>query len=94
MVRRVIAHRVVHNGTVHRLCVVDITGDGIRITPFDSETAATPFVDGTVFVLSADKPLSECCWAVSAEDAVFAVSDSIVDEWPSSPGVLRIITVR
>lgn len=78
--RRVLAHRIVYRGAVHRLCTVDIAGADISIIPFTQETAATPFVDGTVLVLSASA-LPALCWPDTASDAVLAALPHIVDEW-------------
>ena len=61
--RRVLAHRVVHAGRVYRLAIADISGPEIVVEPFSVETAGTPFVDGTVFILSASSMTHAPEWA-------------------------------
>lgn len=48
---RVLAQRVVYDGRIFRLSVVDISGGRVVIEPFVVETASTPFVNGTVTVV-------------------------------------------
>lgn len=75
-----LAHRIVYRGIVYRLSTVDIAGAAVSIVPFAEETAATPFVDGTVLVLSASA-LPAMRWPDTASDAVLASLPRIVDEW-------------
>ena len=45
-----LAHRVVHDGRVLGLSVVQAGASGISVQPFSGETAGTAFVDGTLIV--------------------------------------------
>ena len=62
MNKRLLANRVVHNGSMHPLSLVEISqneGSGlwtVKISPFVSETHSTSFVDGTLVVESDTKP--------------------------------------
>ncbi|MDE6542290.1 MAG: hypothetical protein K2L74_09775 [Muribaculaceae bacterium] len=80
--RRVLAHRVVHGEAIFRMAIVDATGPDIVIEPFKAETAATPFVSGTVFVLSG-KCFPDIQPASCASDAMLAHTPDIVDTLPA-----------
>ncbi len=47
---KILAHRVVRGGVIHGLSVVRADNTGVDVKPFEAETAATAFVDGTVVV--------------------------------------------
>ena len=49
-VLRYLAHRVVHEGRIAGLSVVEAREEGISVQPFDGETASTAFVDGTLII--------------------------------------------
>ena len=86
--RRVLAHRGVHAGKVYRLAIADISGPEIVVEPFSVETAGTPFVDGTVFILSASSMTYAPEWAGNASEAVLAAVPEILDCIPDSiPGI-------
>lgn len=52
------------------------------------ETAGTPFVDGTVFILSASSMTHAPEWAGNASEAVLAAVPEILDCIPDSiPGI-------
>lgn len=80
--RRVLAHRVVCGNEIFRMAIVDVNGSDIVVEPFKAETAATPFVSGTVFVLS-----GKCFPAIQpasyASDAILAHTPDIVDSLPT-----------
>lgn len=59
---RLLARRVEHAGRVYPLSLVEATlgADGlwrVAVTPFERETAATPYHSGTVRVADPDNPL-------------------------------------
>ena len=80
--RRALAHRVVHRGVVHRLAVVDISGDDISVASFDRESASTPFVDGTVVVASRGSEWPHVEWPRGTADAQLLVLPEIIDCYP------------
>lgn len=80
--RRALAHRVVHRGVVHRLAVVDISGDEIIVRPFCAETASTPFVDGTIVVAARGCVWPHVTWPHSAADAQLLVIPEIIESYP------------
>lgn len=49
--QRALARRVLCDGRVYSLAIVDISGGKAIVEPFTVETAATPFVDATVEVV-------------------------------------------
>lgn len=52
--KKILAHRVVHQGVAHKMAVAEIASDGrsVAIAPFERECAGTVFVPGTVEVVS------------------------------------------
>lgn len=71
--KRALARCVVHCGRSYTLSIVDISGDEIIVEPFVRETPATPFVDGTVYIVRRGTLPEEAKWPANAGEAQLVI---------------------
>ena len=77
--RKILTRTLLHNGRVDSLMLVDATHSGIRISPFEFETANTIFFDGIALLLRDD---------TAAVAAIASLERNILSAMPRSKNFL------
>ena len=69
---KILVRRVIHRGHTFGLSLVEITDEDVKISPFEHETSATRFVDGTIRILR-EGYKSKSDWHVAGDNPVLII---------------------